>query len=240
MSVAQIAERLTAWIKEQVTTSGTRGIVLGLSGGIDSAVVAALAQRACGASNVLGIIMPCHSDPQDAADARLVAEALGIETKTVDLTDAYDALLTAVGETRGERSLALANMKPRLRMITNYYHAQKLGYLVAGTSNRSEFTIGYFTKHGDSGCDILPIGALVKHEVWELARYLGLPDKIIDKAPSAGLWPDQTDEGEMGLTYTELDHFILTGEADPSSRAKIEQMKSRSEHKRRMPPIATI
>lgn len=239
MNVAEIAQKLTEWIRDQVAASGTKGIVLGLSGGIDSAVVAALAQRACG-TNVLGLIMPCHSDPQDAADAHLVADALKIETKTVDLGAAYDRMLSVMGETSGERSLALANIKPRLRMITNYYHAQKLGYLVAGTGNRSELTIGYFTKHGDSGCDLLPIGGLVKQQVWELAEYLAIPEKIIAKAPSAGLWPDQTDEGEMGLTYAELDHYILTGEADPVSQARIEQMKSRSAHKRKMPPIAEL
>ncbi len=239
MKTAEIAEKLTDWIRQRLSASGTKGVVLGLSGGIDSAVVAALAQRACG-NNVLGLIMPCHSDPQDAADAGLVAEALNLETKTIDLTQAYDSLLLALGEPSGERSLALANIKPRLRMITNYFHAQKLGYLVAGTGNRSELTIGYFTKHGDSGCDILPIGGLVKHQVWDLARYLDIPDKIIDKAPSAGLWPDQTDEGEMGLSYTELDSYILTGEASPSSQAKIEQMRAKSAHKRAMPPVADI
>lgn len=239
MNTAEIAEKLIDWIGQRLSASGTKGVVLGLSGGIDSAVVAALAQRACG-NNVLGLIMPCHSDPQDAADAGLVAEALNLDTKTIDLTQAYDSLLMALGETSGERSLALANIKPRLRMITNYYHAQKLGYLVAGTGNRSELTIGYFTKHGDSGCDILPIGGLVKHQVWDLARYLDIPDKIIDKAPSAGLWPDQTDEGEMGLSYAELDSYILTGEASPSSQVKIEQMRAKSAHKRAMPPVADI
>lgn len=239
MNTPAVAEQLTQWIAQQVAAAGAKGIAVGLSGGIDSAVVAALAQKACG-QNVLGIVMPCHSDPGDAGDARVVSEALGLATRTVDLSSTYDSLLDAMEVVPEGRTLALANIKPRLRMITLYYHAQSMGYLVAGTGNRSELTIGYFTKHGDGGCDMLPIGGLVKHQVWDLARFLGIPEKIIDKAPSAGLWPDQTDEKEMGLSYRELDQYILTGQGTEAVQQRVEKLKAGAAHKRRLPPIPEV
>jgi NAD+ synthase len=239
MNTQAVAEHLVQWIAQQVAAAGVKGIAVGLSGGIDSAVVAALAQKACG-QNVIGIIMPCHSDSGDAEDARIVADELGLATRTVDLSSTYDSLLEAMGVVPQGRTLALANIKPRLRMTTLYYHAQSMGYLVAGTGNRSELTIGYFTKHGDGGCDILPIGGLVKQQVWDLARVLGIPAKIIDKAPSAGLWPDQTDEKEMGLSYCELDQYILTGKGTEAVQQRVEKLKAGAAHKRRLPPIPEV
>ncbi len=154
---------------------------------------------------------------------------------------AYDAFLDAVGATpEGGGILTLANIKPRLRMTTLYYYASTYRYLVAGTANRSEMKIGYFTKYGDGGVDVEPIVHLTKEQVRDLGRYLGVPDQIINKPPSAGLWENQTDEDEMGLTYEVLDHYLVTGEADPTVKARIEHMAKINDHKKHppsMPPV---
>lgn len=232
-NIQNLCSEIVNWLRDTVKESGSRGLVFGLSGGIDSAVVAALAKKAF-PDDALGIILPCHSNPEDEEHARLVAKALDIETKKVDLTNVYDLFLSEL-DTSTQNILALSNIKPRFRMTTLYYYAQVKKYLVAGTSNKSEFTVGYFTKHGDSGVDILPIVDLLKEEVFELARYLKIPDLIINKTPTAGLWEDQTDEKEMGFSYKELDGYIKTGEADQNIKEKIEKMYKRSEHKRRFP-----
>ncbi|MFA4964717.1 MAG: NAD(+) synthase [Thermoleophilia bacterium] len=231
---------LSAWIRSEVEAGGGAGAVYGLSGGIDSAVVAALARLAF-PHHTLGVVMPCHSDPQDAEDGALVAHHYGVPFTTVDLGPAYDTLLEALSESCTDlpaSRLATANLKPRLRMTTLYALANQLGYRVLGTGNRSEIAIGYFTKYGDGGADLLPLGSLVKSEVRELARALGLPPRIIDKPPSAGLWASQTDEAEMGLTYDELDSYLLTGTAAPAVKTRVDAMHTASEHKRTLPRIA--
>jgi NAD+ synthase len=239
-AAARLAAHLSDWIASQVRASGGRGVVFGLSGGLDSAVVAGLAVRAF-PDDCLGVIMPCHSDPADAADAALAAAALGVPTATVDLSPAYDALMAALAvaapQAAGDRLVA-ANLKPRLRMATLYAFANLRGYRVLGTGNRCELTIGYFTKHGDGAADLLPLGSLVKGEVRALGRHLGVPERILAKTPSAGLWVGQTDEGEMGLTYEDLDRYLLTGEAAPAVKARVEALRAASEHKRRLPPVA--
>ncbi|MGE5416453.1 MAG: NAD+ synthase [Acidobacteriota bacterium] len=236
MEAAVIAEKLVEWLRDRAKQAGASGAVLGLSGGIDSAVVAGLAKRAF-ANNVLGVIMPSHSLSQDAEHAKLVAEAFGIETKIVELSPVYDSVLNALNESAQPHPLGAANIKPRLRMISLYYLAQQNNYLVLGTGNLSELHMGYFTKYGDGGVDLLPIGRLVKQQVRELARFLGVPQPIIDKPPSAGLWEGQTDEDEMGITYADLDRYILSGEASDAVRVKVDNLHRRSEHKRNMPPV---
>ena len=236
----ELARHLTEWIAAEVTASGGDGAVFGLSGGIDSAVVAALAKRAF-PHHTLGVIMPCHSDPQDAEDAVVCAHHFDVPSCTVDLGPVYDLLLTSLAEHSSdlpESRLATANLKPRLRMTTLYAFSNQLGYRVLGTGNRSEIAVGYFTKYGDGGVDFLPLGSLVKGEVRDLARYLGVPERIITKPPSAGLWADQTDEAEMGLTYEELDAYLLTSEASPAVKAKVDAMNAASAHKRTLPRIA--
>jgi NAD+ synthase len=234
------AEHLIHWIRAKVTTGGGCGAVFGLSGGIDSAVVAALAKQAF-PHHTLGVVMPCHSDPRDAEDGALVAHHFGVPSATVDLAPVYDLLLEQLAGSSTdlpESRLATANLKPRLRMTTLYALANQLGYRVLGTGNRSELAVGYFTKYGDGGVDLLPLGSLVKSEVRDLARSLGVPERIITKPPSAGLWADQTDETEMGLTYEELDAYLLTGAASPAVKAKVDAMNAASEHKRALPRIA--
>ena len=238
----RLAAHLTGWLRREVEAGGGKGAVFGLSGGVDSAVVGALARRAF-AERALGVLMPCHSDPADAEDAVLCARALDLATVTVDLGPAYDALVAALGEASPElpgHRLATANLKPRLRMTTLYAFANLLGYRVLGTGNLDELTIGYFTKFGDGACDLLPLGSLTKGEVRDLARELGLPPRIIEKAPSAGLWAGQTDEGEMGLTYADLDAFVRGGEVAPQPRARIEALRAASAHKRALPKVAPL
>ena len=239
MNIEALADKLTSWIRDEVTAGGCRGVVIGMSGGIDSAVLSVLCQRAFPEST-LGVIMPCYSNPDDKAHALAVAEKFGIPTVEVALDSIYETFMRELPEFKDNpelKRLAQANVKPRLRMVALYYVANQRRYMVAGSGNRSELTIGYFTKYGDGGVDILPLGNLVKSQVRELACHLGVPQEIIDKPPSAGLWEGQTDETEMGLSYEELDGYVLTGEASEAVRKKIEKMNAASAHKRSLPPI---
>lgn len=246
------AEKIAAWLSSRAMASDTHGFVFGLSGGIDSAVVAKLCQMAA-PQRVLGVILPCYSHPQDEADARLVASAFSIPVAKVDLGPAFDALTESLQHAvKGmpprvesvdiKQQLPDANLKPRLRMASLYFIANSLNYLVAGTGNRSEITLGYYTKYGDGGVDVLPIGGLLKSEVRALARELGVPEPIITKPPTAGLWVGQTDEAEMGFSYDALENYLLKGpSAVPDAVAqRIERLRSSSTHKRELPPIAPI
>lgn len=232
-----IVDEMITWLRNKVDNAGAKGIVFGLSGGVDSAVMAGIAKLAFPSSS-LGIIMPCHSDSIDEEHAILVAEALDLDIEKVDLTATFDTMMDSFKF--ADDKLAIANIKPRLRMTVLYYYAQNLNYLVVGPSNKSEFTVGYFTKHGDSGADLLPLADFVKTEIWELARYLDLPEIIINKPPSAGLWSNQTDEDEMGFSYQILDEFIQTGVTDNDTKKKIQKMYKKSSHKREYTPIFKI
>jgi NAD+ synthase len=187
--------------------------------------------------------MPCGSSPEDGEHAQLVASKFSLPTKVVVLDSVLDALLgvlPSVGEVSGLSQRVKANLKVRLRMLTLYYFANQMEYMVVGASNRSELATGYFTKYGDGGADILPLGNLVKGQVKELAQFLGIPQLIIDKPPSAGLWPGQTDEGEFGFSYEELDRYLVTGQASSELRAKIEARIAAGAHKRRLPTLASL
>ena len=216
---------------------------MGLSGGVDSALVASLVKEALGKNRLLALILPCQSSLADLQDARLVARKLGIKTRLLDLSRVYHSLIKVLPSAG---NLAKNNLKPRLRMLLLYYFANKLNYLVCGTGNKSELMVGYFTKHGDGATDILPIGDLLKKEVRKLARRLGIPERIITKPPTAGLWPGQTDEGEMGITYPELDDILERMENRKSQVLsqdrvnKVKKMIKRSEHKRQGPKICYI
>ncbi len=235
----ELANKLTVWIREQVSGAGLHGVVFGLSGGVDSAVTAVLCKRAF-PEDCLAVVMPCRSDEADIEDAQTVAGKFQVPTRTITLDEVYESLLGVLPVSEfdpASRKLAEVNLKPRLRMLTLYYLANRLGYLVVGTSNRSEISVGYFTKYGDGGVDILPLGNLVKSQVRELASHLGIPNEIIEKPPSAGLWEGQTDENEMGLTYEELDHYLASGEAREAVREKVDAMITESAHKRATPVI---
>ncbi len=236
----KIVEAIEDWLKDEVKKAGASGIVVGLSGGIDSAVVAALGRRAFG-HEMLAVIMPCHSASVDAEDALLVAKALDIPCRMVDLTAAFDALSRELeGPGVSLSRMANANLKARLRMSTLYAVAQTENFLVCGTSNRSEYETGYFTKYGDSASDLWPLADLFKTEVRAAAKVLDVPERIIDKAPTAGLWEGQTDEGEMGFSYDELDRYLLTGRAEPKVRDRIEELRRHSEHKRQPVPVCRV
>ncbi len=230
---------IVRWMRTQSTEAGAKGGVFGVSGGVDSALVLALAKRAWG-DHCMGLIMPCHSLPEDAEDAIELLKHFSVCYEVADLTSAYDALLANLSVLGEPSVLSAANLKPRLRSMTLYYAAALRNYLVVGSSNRDEIHIGYFTKHGDSGVDMLPLANLTKAEVWEMSRYLGVPDKIVDKIPSAGLWRGQTDEEEMGLLYKDLDAYLMGNPVHPEVRRKIEERHRRTEHKRRMPPIPDL
>ncbi len=234
-NIELIIDELVVWLRNKVNEAGGEGVVFGLSGGVDSAVVAGISKQAFPDTS-LGIIMPCHSNPIDEEHGMLVAESLNLKTKKVDLTPVYDVFIKTA-EIKTTNDLAKANIKPRLRMTTLYYYAQSYNYLVLGGSNKSEFTIGYFTKHGDSGVDLLPIASFVKRDIWHMAKALNIPDIIIEKPPTAGLWEGQTDEEEMGFNYDILDEYILNKNGPSEIVERIEGMSRRSEHKRNFPPI---
>lgn len=229
-NINEIQEKAIDFIEEYIKEAGVEGAVIGISGGIDSAVVAALAVKALGHNKVLGLIMPCQSNNKDMIDATSFAEKLGIRYKVIDLTNTYLEFLKDNGE-NNQSDLSFCNIKPRLRMTTLYFHASLNNYLVLGTSNKSELVTGYLTKYGDGGVDIEPIADLLKFEVYELAGLLNIPEAIIDKQPTADLRPNQTDEGEMGFTYEELDKFILTGDAVEKTKVKIMKLYNQSRHK---------
>ncbi len=242
MNAGELAEKLVSWLRERVLAGGHKGAVLGMSGGVDSSVTAVLCQRAF-PQNMLGVLMPCYSSPEDEEHALAVASKFSIPTKTVVLDSVFDTLLKVLPEDSADpaaRQLAKANLKVRLRMLTLYYFANQLRYMVVGSSNRSELAIGYFTKYGDGGVDILPLGNMVKREVRELASFLSIPQEIINKPPSAGLWPGQTDEGDLGFSYDELDRYLVTGEASAEVRGRIESMMTASDHKRLPLPVPTF
>ncbi len=234
----ELANKLVSWIKDEVDRANCRGVVVGISGGVDSAVTAVLCRRAF-PNNVLAVFMPCYSSKSDMDDALLVTEKYDIPNVIVTLDDTFDALLQALPHSQSNpdtQKITEANIKPRLRMTTLYYFANRLQYLVAGTCNRSEIAVGYSTKYGDSGSDIIPLGNLLKGEVRNLAKYIGIPQNIIEKPPTAGLWEGQTDEGEMGITYEELDNYLSSGQATDEVRQKIDSLNISSAHKRMLSP----
>ena len=231
-------EGRVAFIRELVASSGVKGIVFGNSGGKDSALVGILCKAAC--DDTVGIIMPCASSRNfgsDMEDGSALAEQFGIETRTVDLTAAREAAAQAISAATDINDASLANIAPRLRMTTLYTIAGSESRLVAGTGNRSELYMGYYTKWGDGAFDFNPISDLTATEVIEFLDWLDAPVSIRTKAPSAGLYEGQTDEQEMGISYTAIDRYLTTGEATPEDLAIIERFHSRSEHKRR--PAAT-
>ena len=226
-------QKRVAWIRDLVKSARARGVAFGNSGGKDSALVGILCKAAC--DKTVGVILPCGSKRNygaDAADARALAEAYGIETRTIDLSPAREEMMAALGGEETLSDAAKINLAPRLRMTALYAVAANEGLLVAGTSNRSERYMGYYTKWGDGASDFNPIADLTAGEVFAFLEYLGAPRRIIDKAPSAGLFDGQTDEQEMGVSYAAIDEFILAGTASEKDRAIIERYHRQSEHKR--------
>jgi len=236
------------WIKNYVKSAKANTIVVGLSGGIDSAVTAALCAKALGKKNLIGLGLPCSSVAQDLEDAKLIANHLGINFEILDLTAVYEKFLDITSSIPGKDDLASANLKPRLRMMTLYFIGQSKGNcLVAGTSNRAELAIGYFTKYGDGAADFEPLASLYKQEVRKIAGVLNIPKEIITKDPSAGLWPGQTDEGEIGLSYDIIDEILYRIDYNLNFKGinendiiRVKEMMSAAEHKLKMPPFFDV
>lgn len=246
--------KITNWIREQFKNSGAKGAILGMSGGIDCSVVARLLQKA-EIPTVL-VMMPYGESMNlagDSKDAIELIEKFNFEYMKVDITNTVNTLIDSMsinmdgtspiahtligttGQLEGNRiplsQMGVDNIKPRVRMTTLYTLAQSLGYLVVGTGNLSEITMGYFTKWGDGACDINPIGNMTKSQVRVLGKYLELPEHIVSKSPSANLWEGQTDEDEMGITYENLDRYILTGEGTTEIKEKVNEVSERIAHK---------
>jgi NAD+ synthase len=220
--------------------SGCSGIVIGVSGGVDSAVAAAFCCRAIGAEKVLGLSLPSAiSNPEDCRDAATLCARLGMEHRVISIEPMLEGFRNMAGYT-GNRYLS-GNLMARIRMTVVYYHANIDHRLVCGTSNRSEYMLGYCTKFGDNAADIQPILHLYKAEVYEAAEELNIPDPIIKKAPSAGLWEGQSDESEIGLSYTEIDNSLKSLEqhqwkAITLTEEKVLALVKKSEHKRLTAP----
>ena len=230
-----VVEQIVEWLKDQLKQTATKGFVLGMSGGLDSTVCAALLRKAT--DNCLGLILPIESDVSDLDDASAMASRLNIKTQYIDLTPTYNSLVRLLS---GSNRVALGNVKARLRMVVTYYYANLNDYLVCGTGNKTEISLGYFTKYGDGACDILPIGDLYKGEIRELARELNIPEKIIQKIPSAGLWSGQTDEAEIGFTYEQMDKalkLIEKGEIADHTCEELKDVMKRTAHKREKPKV---
>ena len=210
---------IVEFIKDQVNAAGASGAVLGLSGGLDSATVAFLAARALGPERVFALLMPVAgaTPPEDLDDAREVGSILGIETKEIEISKILDGYSQVLPMAEASPVVA-GNLKARVRMTILYWHANLLNRLVLGTGNKTEIILGYSTKFGDAAADILPIVGLYKDEVRDLARRLGVPEQIIEKAPTAGLWPGQTDEGELGISYDDANAILRGMEARMSRR----------------------
>lgn len=239
-NIEKEVENIVSWIKNYIEEVGANGVVIGNSGGKDSAVVIALVTTAIGKEKVLTIAMPCNSIANDLEDAKVVAAKFEVPMLEIELTNVYNELEKTVNkELKKEISEeGKINIKPRLRMTTLYSIAQTLNYLVAGTSNKCEIFVGYTTKWGDSASDFNPIGNYTVEEVLQIGEYLGVPETIIKKAPSDGLGT-KTDEEKMGVTYKQITEYIETNKTEKVAMRKIEDMHRKSEHKRKNIPIYT-
>lgn len=243
MDIERSVEQRVEWIRSVLASSGAKGVIYGNSGGKDCSLVSILCKRAT--DNVLGVIMPCQSSQNygsDRDDAIKVGAAFGIEQIEVDLTEVKNAFTDALGTKMREGAasdynvhMAGINVNPRLRMTALYALGQARGYLVAGTGNLDEATLGYFTKWGDGAYDFNPIADLTVGEIYDHLRYLGCPSSVIDKAPSAGLYQGQTDENELGIKYSDVDKYLRGESLDEAIIDKIKRAERASAHKRRMP-----
>lgn len=207
LDVEKTKDDIVEFVQNKVSEANAEGLVIGLSGGIDSTLAAFLACEAVGKDNVFGIVMPSTTTPtEDKLHGTVIAQLLGINYKEIAIDSILNEFLSVTQ--LEEDKLSIGNLKARIRMSIIYFYANSKNYLVSGTGNKSEILIGYFTKHGDGACDIEPIGDLYKTDVYQLAKYLEIPQEIIDKPPRAGLWNNQTDEDEIGMTYELLDKIL--------------------------------
>ncbi|ASZ09290.1 NAD(+) synthase [Mesoplasma chauliocola] len=232
MGLKDYLDYLVDFIRETVKNANAKGVVIGISGGIDSAVVACLAKKAF-PDNYIAVWMPIESSKQDYICKQELIEQCGIKAIDVELKETFESFKKAIKNSKTpEHKLAIANAKARLRMTSLYAVAQTNSYLVLGTDNMDEWHIGYFTKFGDGGVDMVPLVHLLKREVREAAKILGVPKSIIERAPTASLWEDQTDESELGITYDQIDAYLAGEINDEVVKTKVDYLHKISEHKR--------
>ncbi len=249
---AHAAETIGQFLRAHALGPATDGVVVGLSGGVDSALVARLARDALGAARVLAVLLPdSRVPPELVAETEGYARELGVGYRTIAIDGIEAAFAGAIPEVTDR--ITLGNTAARARMAVLYAIAREARKLVAGTGNKSELLLGYFTKFGDGGVDLLPIGDLYKTDVWALAGQLGLPRQVRERVPTAGFWAGQTDEGELGASYSEVDRVLraleemrpeaeiptATGVPAATVRAVVERV-ARHRHKRRAPPICKL
>lgn len=247
-------DKIVKFIREKIEDAGAGGTVLGLSGGLDSSAAAFLCAEALGEENVLAVFMPEEgvTSPENFEDVKKIADELGIKLQNVEISPILGGVKDEIGFDEEEK-IANANLKARIRMLILYYYANLLGYLVVGTSNRSELRCGYFTKYGDGAADLLPMGSLYKTQVRKIAQEVGVPQDIIDKTPSAGLWKGQKDEEELGLSYDKIDRIYAGADAGLNDseiadaiaveKSTVQEFKSREEsskHKLQKPPAPKL
>ncbi len=219
---------LVDWLKQEVEKTGSKGVIIGISGGIDSALVATIGKDAF-PNDSFGVIMPISNRINDQEDGIELCEKIELDYTIVELKTEYESMSTKL---KLSNDLSKANLQARLRMSTLYALAQEKNYLVLGTDNYAEYYLGYFTKYGDGGCDLLPIVQLHKSEVFKISKLLNLPNSIINKAPSAGLWDNQEDEKELGFTYNQFESFIKNKKVDQDVVDKIIKQHKNTQHKR--------
>lgn len=246
----EIKEKIVSFIRSGIEKSGTKGAVIGLSGGIDSTLTAYLAVEALGSKKVLGLLLPEKgiTSERDIDDATDVAKILNIDHQIIEISEVLSTYSTVIPAFDKNNLQANGNLKARTRMCILYYHANLMNRMVVGTGNKTELLLGYFTKYGDGGVDMEPIGGLYKTQVRGLSRHIGLPLNVVEKTPTAGLWPGQTDEGELGVSYEMADQilemFVDEKKSLPEVKKKfpghiVERLVARisaSEHKRMPPP----
>lgn len=247
-------DKIKDFIQNKVGEAGSKGVVLGLSGGLDSSTAAFLCSAALKTQDVLAISMPEKgiTNPKNVEDSKRIAKDLGIKFQKIEISPIFEKIKEEIGSKKSRKN-ADGNLKARIRMIILYYHSNLLDYLVVGTSNKSELKCGYFTKYGDGAADLLPLGSLYKTQVRKIAKEIGVPQKIIDKTPSAELWEEQKDSQELGLTYGKIDKIYAGLEAGLSEKEIAEAVgvshptirefklrKKNSKHKLQIPPTPTL
>ena len=252
----EVAEKIVKFIRERVEEAGTKGVVVGASGGLDSSVVLVLSVKALGAGRVAALVMPDSSITplQDTKHAVQLAKLLGVRYYVIDIRRIYNSYSDAMPFYASDALIPNGNLRARIRMTILYYYANLKRLLVCGTGDKSEILLGYFTKYGDGAADLLPIADLYKTQVRELARRLDLPKSIVEKPSSPRLWPGQMAEEELGATYDEIDQILYlhvelgkgideiidrTGIEAEKVKSIVERFR-RSGHKRRLPPIARV
>ena len=238
MTLEEYLGKVEQFLANYLKDSHLDGYVLGLSGGVDSSLAAALARNAVGKDRLLCLILPIESQKADENDALLLAKELDLNYEIVDGTEIFRGYVDTFKKLGQDFDRStLGNLKARIRMSILYAYAQKYNGLVIGTDNADERYTGYFTKHGDGACDILPIAHLLKGEVVQASKILGISDHLAERVPTASLFEGQTDETEMGVTYKDLDHYILGGKVDEAVEKRIQHLHKISEHKRVATPM---